>query len=498
MTDLPQSTKRKCPNCDTTVAAGLGFCGSCGHVMPTATAAKKHPQSVQRTSTPTATKVAEKPVTAAPVAAERELVRLDWPAAIPAPPRSPRADEAVAESPVAAAEGLSTVVSSDTATVDPEREQGRRGAVTVPRFKHNPLVWAAALTGCLVSVVVVGVVVAQVAGMVIAAPESPDPVVKAVTLPFWERTADWSVDVGSDDVSVTPGGDFVGTLSAKGAVRILDSRTGENVADGVSIDGIGAKLYPVTLSGGGALMSFAPGKAWLWTVDDKEAHIVDVPEESSIAIRGGVPFLIDGTAVSELTVDGATEVKAPIAGAAVLSADDGNVYWASARGEVLTATRAGVLDSTVGLVGPVEGATLSKWVGFQHGFTFTSWAMPDGSNVLAVNSAADGKSTGYIPISGDPAKLRVLVNQANTLASIGPALVDLETGQPSVPDASFQATAATSAGFLGTTAKNGALVDPEGSHPFDEKWTVEPVGGTADGGLLAISDGRVAEFERSK
>lgn len=499
MTELPQSAKRKCPNCDTAVAAGLGFCGSCGHVMPAASGAKKRAQSAPKPSR--STRVAEEPVTAAPVAANRELVRLDWPAAIPAPPRSPKQDDVTGGNPVSAVEDISPAVEAvpaGTETADLERERGRRGAVVVPRFKHSPIIWGAAIAGCVVSVAVAGVIVAQVAGMVIAAPAVTAPMIDAVTLPIWDERADWSVDVGTDDVSVTLGGEFVGTLSAEGAVRILDSRTGESVADGDSTDGIGAKLYPVKVSGRGALMSFAPGKAWLWTVDDKAAHIVDVPDESSIAIRGGVPFLIDGAAVSELTVDGAEEVKAPIAGAAVLSADDDSVYWASARGEVLTATRGGEPTITVGLVGPVAGANLSKWVGFQNGFIFTSWAMPDGSNVLAVNSATDGKSTGYIPLSGDPAQLRVLVNQANTLASIGPALVDLETGRPSVPDVSFQATAATAAGFLGTNAKNGALVDREGSHPFSEKWTVEPVGGTADGGLLAIADGRIAEFQRSK
>lgn len=307
-----------------------------------------------------------------------------------------------------------------------------------------------------------------------------------VQLPGWSTTPAWTAL--ATGVVVSPDGGMTAT-STGDTVTIL-SGDGSAVSSTEVPELTG--LLPARVDGKAAVVAQSPTALVEWLPGASAPVEVPIPAGSRLFARDLTLLIIpgDGSAVSVLTSAGLATYVSPRPGAASLAVTaDGGMQWASARGEVVTASPVGTVTATVPLAAPVPGSTISRWLAGGQA-VLVEWQAPDGHQVVATHDPA----TGAVLSTGDSASSPLVLAQDGATAMLGPVLIDLATGVMSTPDLGFQASKGLGSEFYGATGPTPAVLANGTVTTAAAPPTVTPAGVTTDGALIASTPAGVAAY----
>ncbi|WP_431031069.1 hypothetical protein [Plantibacter sp. RU18] len=275
-----------------------------------------------------------------------------------------------------------------------------------------------------------------------------------------------------------------------GQVHLLDATTGTTVTvlpgDGTT------RVTTGSIGATSVLLAVSDTTITVWSSNDPVTW--ELPAGATVNTLGaGVVIRAADGRVSILTDGGLAPYASPRDGAAPLAVTtDGALQWASARGEILTASPAGTIAATTVLAPPTEGAKASRWLSGGP-IAVVRWSLPDESTVLATHTTTDGAITGQMSLIGDTSTSLVRSSDRAS-AMYGRGLIDLATGALSVPDETFTASTALGDVYYGATGTTSAILRAGVLHPTPAAPTVIPVGVTGNGDLVATVSGVVAVY----
>ncbi|WP_244631979.1 hypothetical protein [Plantibacter sp. CFBP 8804] len=320
------------------------------------------------------------------------------------------------------------------------------------------------------------------------------PAHEVVGIPGWGARPSWAGKAPVSQLLVSGDGErFAAVRSGELVIRDVKGATVSRAT--VPADG---KVQAVSIDGVSAFVVVTGTELIVWSTSTTTSTTVPVPAETTVSVLGAVLVVTtpDGT-VSVLTGGGLAPFVSPRSGVAPLAiTGDGAMQWASARGEVLTASSVGTLVQQTPLAPPVPGATVSRWVA--GGDTITVlWALPDGSTSLATHSPADGSVLAAVPVDAATVRSIWVRSPGSTVAMLGAHQVDIGTGWIGTPAADFAASSALGDSFYGAIGTAAAVLDGDQVHVAAQPPTIRPIGVLANGALLTTEQGVPAILPKS-
>lgn len=359
-------------------------------------------------------------------------------------------------------------------------------------WKRIPAVW---VWGTAALIVVLGAATVVVATT--GRPQTPTAAASvstsATTLPGWAKEQTWARTGAVGAVGVTGDGNYVGYAHGS-TVTVLHAGSGRTAATltlpGKAVGGVVA----VTVDGKPALAAASKTAVTVWGAGKLQLE-AGIPSGGKFQVRAGVPFVVTDSTAAMLTGHGAVPVTFPRPGALIMGGtSNGQVLWASARGEVLTAATNGTITRTAKLDAPKDCTEISSWVVATGNTVWVRWKTDGKGTVLAAHNVRDGSvvsSTGTTsdePITASQDGKTLLV-QGTAFTSSGKT-VAMPKGF--VADG-FVGNHLYGADQDGTTAYVDGNTVRTGRAP-----TVVPVAETAVGGLVAVTNGRISTYPATK
>ncbi|WP_448810550.1 hypothetical protein [Agromyces bauzanensis] len=195
--------------------------------------------------------------------------------------------------------------------------------------------------------------------------------------------------------------------------------------------------------------------------------------------------------MSVLTGAGAVPYLVPTVGMVAVAATGESVWWASARGTLSEAASTGATVREVMPTAPAEGATILRRVTVDEAALIV-WEMPDASAVLARHALTDGSVIGAVPVDHDRAVDARLL-RAGGAAMLDTVLIPADPASSPV-DTSAQAVVALGDVFYGSRGSRNVLIEADGTLIPAGESTVVPVGVSAGGYLVTVTNGQLAVF----
>lgn len=347
--------------------------------------------------------------------------------------------------------------------------------------------------------VAVGVPVLLVGGLIVGIAMTPNEqtqspaaehvATSATTLPGWAKEQTWSKGGAVGAVGVTSDGNYVGYAHGS-TVTVLHAGSGRTAANltlpGKAVGGVSA----VTVDGKPALAAASKSAVTVWGAGKLQLE-AGIPSGGKFQVRAGVPFVVTDSTASMLTGHGAVPVTFPRPGALIMGGTtNGQVLWASARGEILTAATNGTITRTAKLDAPKGGTEISSWVVATGNTVWVRWKTDDKGTVLAAHSVRDGKVISTTDTNSDEPIAtsqdgKTLLVQGATFTSSGKR-VDVPKGF--VADG-FVGNHLYGADQDGKTAYVDGDTIRTGPAP-----TIVPTAETAAGALIAVTNGRISTY----
>jgi hypothetical protein len=360
-------------------------------------------------------------------------------------------------------------------------------------WTRTPKVWVWGAASLVVVLGAASVLVATTTGRPDAPTVASSASTSATTLPGWAKEQTWAKSGAVGVVGVTSDGNYIGYAHGS-TVTVLHAGSGRTAATltlpGKAVGGVAA----VTVDGKPALAAASKTAVTVWGAGKLQLE-AGIPSGGKFQVRAGVPFVVTDSTAAMLTGHGAVPVTFPRPGALIMGGtSNGQVLWASARGEVLTAATNGTITRTAKLDAPKGGTEISSWVVATDNTVWVRWKTGDTGTVLAAHNVRDGHvvsstdTTSDEPITASQDGKTLLV-QGTTFTAAGKT-VAMPKGF--VADG-FVGNHLYGADQDGKTAYVDGSTVRTGPAP-----TVVPVAETAAGGLVAVTNGRISTYPATK
>lgn len=356
-----------------------------------------------------------------------------------------------------------------------------------------PKVWVWAAASLVVVLVAASVLVATTTSRSDAPTAASSVPTSATTLPGWAKTQTWAKSGTVGAVGVTSDGNYIGYAHGS-TVTVLHAGSGRTAATltlpGKAVGGVAA----VTVDGKPALAAASKTAVTVWGAGKLQLE-AGIPAGGKFQVRAGVPFVVTDSTAAMLTGHGAVPVTFPRPGALIMGGtSNGQVLWASARGEVLTAATNGTITRTAKLDAPKGGTEISSWVVATGNTVWVRWKTDGKGTVLAAHNVRDGSVVSSTDTTSDEPMTasqdgKTLLVQGTAFTSSGKT-VAMPKGF--VADG-FVGNHLYGADQDGTTAYVDGNTVRTGRAP-----TVVPVAETAAGGLIAVTNGRISTYPATK
>ncbi|WP_244650694.1 hypothetical protein [Plantibacter sp. CFBP 13570] len=291
-------------------------------------------------------------------------------------------------------------------------------------------------------------------------PSAPRPsstaktVAPVVTVPGWARVPlqEFGRFTAVGDVAFIPETATIGF--ATGAEAVLVDAASGTVHTRQSCAAAG--MYAALIDGSWAVIAVTGQSVHLWAGSSLEHAEMPLPAGGKLRIRGGLPFVTDGTSSWRVAATGLVPIVSPRPGTALIGQSASGLLWASARGSVITADDAGTALQELPLA-PVPGLSLSTWLGVLPGVVLTAWVDGLGSQNVVAHHSETGEVIGTAAAGAVTAE-SVVTAPGSSTAVIGSALVDADAATVTGIPAGFTASTALDGVFLGTHEQRPALL----------------------------------------
>lgn len=344
--------------------------------------------------------------------------------------------------------------------------------------------------------------------------EEAEPISSQAIAPAgFSGTPAWEV-VGATDQSsgMTSDGEHVGAVSGR-ALDVVNTKDGE-VVDSVTLPASpDSGPHPLGNADAGGMMLSTDDRIMTWSPDHGLVE-TKIGEKNRLVRRGTTAFTVpqnDDTRPDTLqlvTTDGMHTYKSPDGSAAapIGPVRNGGFLWASNAegGQIIHAQDTGKKTSSMRLIGPSKGTTISQWLGASQDYAAVIWSNDGSGSVLAIHDTETGEvvDTTDLGSSGVGSGLRIVPSVDGKQLIAGSNLLDLDTGHViGTVDVGFstsQSVEAVPGGWITAPAAHTStvqtLISPDGDSQETPESTEALLGLTESGDIVVDNRGAIAKF----